>query len=99
MLKMIVEGLQVRLGLSICPSVRLLVSIRNYLLVLLINVTRICLYQDCFPARFGGIHFINQPWYVEAAFNMIRPFVKEKNRERIFMHGNNLTGLHHQIHK
>jgi len=55
--------------------------------------------QDCFPARFGGIHFINQPWYVEAAFKVIRPFLKEKNRERIFMHGNNLTGLHHQIHK
>ncbi|CAI9740231.1 clavesin-2-like isoform X2 [Octopus vulgaris] len=55
--------------------------------------------QDCFPARFGGIHFINQPWYIEAIFKMIKPFLKEKNRDKIFMHGINLTTLHQHIHK
>jgi len=39
--------------------------------------------QDCFPARFKGIHFINQPWYVEAALTVIRPFLKEKTKRKV----------------
>ncbi|CAH1248401.1 CLVS2 [Branchiostoma lanceolatum] len=54
--------------------------------------------QDSFPARFGGIHFINQPWYIDAAFTILKPFLKEKTRERILMHGNNMKSLHDQIH-
>lgn len=55
--------------------------------------------QDCFPARFSGIHFINQPWYVEAALTVMKPFLKDKTKEKIFMHGNNLTTLHSHIHR
>ncbi|XP_006822515.1 clavesin-2-like [Saccoglossus kowalevskii] len=55
--------------------------------------------QDCFPARYAGIHFVNQPWYVEAAFTICRPFLKQTTKEKIFLHGNNLTTLHHHIHK
>ncbi|XP_070534833.1 clavesin-2-like [Ptychodera flava] len=55
--------------------------------------------QDCFPARFGGIHFVNQPWYVEAAFAICRPFLKQNTKKKIFLHGNNLTTLHSHIHK
>lgn len=53
--------------------------------------------QDCFPAKFKGIHFINQPWYVEAALTCIKPFLKDKTRERLFMHGNNLSTLHEHV--
>ncbi|KAG1677098.1 Clavesin-2 [Nymphon striatum] len=53
--------------------------------------------QDCFPARFAGIHFISQPWYVEAILTVIRPFLKEKAKSKIFVHGNNLTTLHNHI--
>ncbi|KAA0708377.1 Clavesin-2 Retinaldehyde-binding protein 1-like 2 [Triplophysa tibetana] len=52
---------------------------------------------DSFPARFGGIHFVNQPWYIHALYTVIRPFLKDKTRKRIFMHGNNLNSLHQLI--
>lgn len=55
--------------------------------------------QDCFPARFKGIHFINQPWYVEALLTMIRPFLKDKTKEKIYMHGNNMSTLHEYVSK
>nr|XP_023684338.1 clavesin-1-like [Paramormyrops kingsleyae]XP_023684339.1 clavesin-1-like [Paramormyrops kingsleyae] len=54
--------------------------------------------QDSFPARFGGIHFVNQPWYVYALYTVIRPFIKDKTRKRIFLHGNNLNSLHQLIY-
>lgn len=40
-------------------------------------------FQDSFPARFGGIHFVNQPWYIHALYTVIRPFLKEKTRKRV----------------
>ncbi|KAF3850235.1 hypothetical protein F7725_019962 [Dissostichus mawsoni] len=54
--------------------------------------------NDSYPARFGGIHFVNQPWYIHALYTVIRPFLKDKTRKRIFMHGNNLNSLHLLIH-
>ncbi|KAL8578429.1 hypothetical protein ACOMHN_014928 [Nucella lapillus] len=55
--------------------------------------------QDCFPARFTAIHFVNQPWYIEAVFKMLKPFLKEKNHNKIVMHGINLMTLHQQVRK
>nr|CAH7733964.1 unnamed protein product [Callosobruchus chinensis] len=55
--------------------------------------------QDCFPARFKGIHFLGQPWYVEVALTVIKPFLNEHVKERIFVHGNNLSTLHEHVHK
>ncbi|KAF1528138.1 Clavesin-1, partial [Eudyptula minor] len=51
-----------------------------------------------FPARFGGVHFVNQPWYIHALYTLIKPFLKDKTRKRIFLHGNNLNSLHQLIH-
>lgn len=53
--------------------------------------------QDCFPARFKGIHFIGQPWYVEAALTVIKQFLKDKTKDRIYVHGNNLSTLHDYV--
>ena len=41
------------------------------------------IFQDCFPARFTAIHFVNQPWYVEAILKVVRPFLKEKTKEKV----------------
>ncbi|KAF4803192.1 hypothetical protein TURU_018123 [Turdus rufiventris] len=54
--------------------------------------------EDSFPARFGGVHFVNQPWYIHALYTLIKPFLKDKTRKRIFLHGNNLNSLHQLIH-
>ncbi|KAK3895294.1 hypothetical protein Pcinc_000986 [Petrolisthes cinctipes] len=53
--------------------------------------------QDAFPLRLGALHLVNQPWYVEAALGLARPFLKEKLRSRIHVHGNNLATLHAQV--
>ncbi|XP_041982181.1 clavesin-2-like [Aricia agestis] len=50
--------------------------------------------QDCMPVRFKSIHFIGQPWYVETALAVIKPYLRAKTRERIVLHGNNLSTLH-----
>ncbi|XP_063244289.1 clavesin-2-like [Bacillus rossius redtenbacheri] len=55
--------------------------------------------QDCFPARFKAVHFISQPWYVDTILTVIRPFLKEKTKKRIFLHGNNLSTLHEKVPK
>jgi hypothetical protein len=53
--------------------------------------------QDSFPVRFKGIHFIGQPWFVEAALSVIKPFLNSKTRERIKLHGSNLSTLHEAV--
>ncbi|CAG9763115.1 unnamed protein product [Ceutorhynchus assimilis] len=55
--------------------------------------------QDCFPAVFKGVHFIGQPWYVDAAMTVTKPFLKEEIKERIFSHGNNMSNLHQMVHR
>lgn len=64
---------------------------KGYLMHVLhmLRVSSNCMYlfcdtQDSFPARFGGIHFVNQPWYIHALYTVIRPFLKEKTRKRVF---------------
>lgn len=44
---------------------------------------------DSFPLKVRGIHLINEPIIFHAVFSMIKPFLTEKIKERIHMHGNN----------
>ena len=55
------------------------------------------LLQDAFPARFKGFHLLNQPWYVSIVLSIVRPFMKQKTRERFHMHGADLSELHEVI--
>jgi len=36
-----------------------------------------------FSRLFQGIHFLNQPWYISIVMAIIRPFLKQKLRERV----------------
>ena len=40
-------------------------------------------FQNCFPARFKGIHLINQPWYVRVMLTLIKPSLKRKAASRV----------------
>ncbi|XP_042126608.1 alpha-tocopherol transfer protein isoform X3 [Peromyscus maniculatus bairdii] len=44
---------------------------------------------DSFPLKVRGIHLINEPVIFHAVFSMIKPFLTEKIKGRIHLHGNN----------
>ncbi|XP_033229107.1 uncharacterized protein LOC117180728 [Belonocnema kinseyi] len=50
-----------------------------------------------FPARFKAIHFLSAPLYVQATLALIKPFLDEKTRSKIYLHGNNLSTLHEHL--
>ncbi|CAH6777392.1 Ttpa [Phodopus roborovskii] len=44
---------------------------------------------DSFPLKVRGIHLINEPVIFHAVFSMIKPFLTEKIKGRIHLHGGN----------
>lgn len=55
------------------------------------------LLQEAFPARFKGVHLVHQPWYVSMVLSVIKPFMKQKLRDRIHIHGSDFESLHKYI--
>ncbi|CAG9769076.1 unnamed protein product [Ceutorhynchus assimilis] len=52
------------------------------------------LVQETFPLRFKGFHVVNEPFYFDAVMTVLKPFLKDKIRKRIFLHGNDIDALH-----
>ena len=55
--------------------------------------------QESFPVRFKGFHMFNQPWYLSMIMAVVKPFLREKHRDRIQAHGNNFSALYEYIDK
>ncbi|XP_035221024.1 alpha-tocopherol transfer protein-like [Stegodyphus dumicola] len=50
--------------------------------------------QNCFPLRIKGMHLINEPYFFQIFFEIVKVALPKKLRERIFLHGRKLEGLH-----
>jgi len=55
------------------------------------------LVQDTFPLKIQEIHMVNNPWYVHIILSMIWPFLTQKLRGRIFLHGKSRSSLHRYV--
>ncbi|XP_050439321.1 alpha-tocopherol transfer protein-like [Adelges cooleyi] len=49
--------------------------------------------QYCMPARLKEVHVINQPYIFNMIFAMFKPFMQEKLRNRMFLHGYDHSSL------
>ncbi|KAM9308894.1 alpha-tocopherol transfer protein [Gastrophryne carolinensis] len=51
---------------------------------------------DSFPLKVRGIHLINEPLFFHPVYALIRPFLPDKIKERVHMHGSNFVPTLHQ---
>ncbi|KAL7042477.1 hypothetical protein ACKWTF_001152 [Chironomus riparius] len=55
--------------------------------------------QEAFPLRFKAFHVLHEPFYFDAILAMLKPFLKDKIRRRIHLHGNDMNSLYKHIPK
>jgi hypothetical protein len=55
------------------------------------------LFLNNYPTRFKEAHIYNNPRIVSYTYSLIKPFLPEKLRKRIFLHGHNRALLHDKI--
>ncbi|XP_063913796.1 alpha-tocopherol transfer protein-like isoform X1 [Zophobas morio] len=53
--------------------------------------------QDSVPLRIKNIHIVNQPYIFKIVFNLFKPFLREKLRNRIIFHGSDRKSLQEYI--
>ncbi|KAL8558746.1 hypothetical protein ACOMHN_043690 [Nucella lapillus] len=55
------------------------------------------LLQEAFPARFRGIHYVNEPTFFNMVFAVLKQFLKAKFLDRVYLYGNKLEKLHEKF--
>ncbi|XP_049851247.1 uncharacterized protein LOC126325807 isoform X1 [Schistocerca gregaria] len=55
------------------------------------------MFQDGFPLRLKAVHIVNAPSVFATVFAISKPFLKEKMRQRIHVHGRNMSSLHEYV--
>lgn len=53
--------------------------------------------QDCIPLRLKGLHVINETSMIDATYAIIKNFLSEKLRNRIYFHGKDYEMIHEYI--
>ncbi|KOB70835.1 putative CRALBP [Operophtera brumata] len=53
--------------------------------------------QDAMPLRLKEVHFVKQPMIFNVVWNMFKPFIREKLKNRIFFHGSKMLSLHKHL--
>lgn len=53
--------------------------------------------QDAMPLRLREVHFVKQPFIFNMVWQLFKPFVKEKLKNRMFFHGADMKKLHKHI--
>ncbi|KYQ59106.1 Retinaldehyde-binding protein 1 [Trachymyrmex zeteki] len=53
--------------------------------------------QDAMPLRLKEIHFVKQPFLFKMVWQMFKPFVREKLKNRMFFHGSKMSSFHAYI--
>ncbi|KAL7647539.1 UNVERIFIED_CONTAM: hypothetical protein RMT77_001139 [Armadillidium vulgare] len=54
-------------------------------------------WQEAYPMRFKSTHYINTPSAFQAILNLVRTFMKEKLKQRLHVHGNDIENLYDHI--
>lgn len=49
------------------------------------------------PMRTLAIHIINQNWAFDAVFQVFKPFLNQRMKEKIYFHGKDMSSLHKHI--
>ncbi|KAG8172090.1 hypothetical protein JTE90_009117, partial [Oedothorax gibbosus] len=50
--------------------------------------------QDCWPYRITAIHGCYEPSYYTFVYNIVKPMLSKKLKERVHFHGENMESLH-----
>lgn len=50
--------------------------------------------QGAWPHRVNGVHMINEPAFLTVFFNIVKPMLSQKIRDRLHFHGKDLKSLH-----
>lgn len=53
--------------------------------------------QEAMPIRLKEVHFVKQPFIFNMVWALVKPFVGEKLKNRMFFHGDDMTKLHKYI--
>ncbi|KAK8726798.1 hypothetical protein OTU49_010060 [Cherax quadricarinatus] len=56
-------------------------------------------WQEGYPLRPKSVHYINTPQAFDTLFNLFKPLMKEKMKNRVHVHGNKLSGMHKFVPK
>lgn len=54
-------------------------------------------FQKSLPIRFKGFHLYNEPAFFDAMYAVMAPFIRQKFKDRMFMHGKSLVKIFEEI--